>query len=273
MLSFSLKHYLKSTLGRKYIMALTGFVLVGFVMIHMLGNLLIHISPDAINAYAYKLHSIPDPLMLMIRLFLLASVLLHIWMAILLTIDNKKAKPAVTKSSVKSSYASRTMRMSGLILVSFIIFHILHYTIRVIPTMEYNNKNFFSDNISSKDYVTLYNKGIPVITNNKEIQTFNVYDMLIHGFKNIWVSFFYLLSVALLCLHLAHGISSLFQTLGFRNNKWKIILNRLAMVYGIIVFIGFASIPIRVLSGGLKYSYELNDASQQTTLQAIEKNL
>ena len=197
-------------------MAFTGLILVLFVMGHMLGNLLIFMGPDALNAYAYKLHSIPGSIMTLIRVSLLLAVVVHVWMAILLTIANKKAKPGVYKTKVKSTYASRTMRMSGVILLSFIIFHILHYTVRIVPTMEYNDKIVFSEISGTANYVPLYKSGRPVIEYGESVLTFNVYDMLIHGFKNPYLSFFYVLSVGLLCLHLAHGISSIFQTFGLR---------------------------------------------------------
>ena len=247
-------------------MAITGLVLVLFVMGHMLGNLLIYLGPDALNAYAYKLHSIPDPIMAFIRLSLLVAVGVHIWMAVLLTLENKKAKPLRFKNKVKSSYASRTMRMSGVILLSFIIFHLLHYTVRVVPTMEYNDNVVFSEIAGNSNYVPLYKEAHPVIKHGEAVQTFNVYDMLIHGFKNPYVSFFYILSVGLLCLHLAHGISSLFQTFGLRNTVWRVRLDRIGLAYGLVVFFGFASIPLATQFNLLKYSWEstetINSISQ-----------
>jgi succinate dehydrogenase / fumarate reductase cytochrome b subunit len=262
----SVRQYLQSSLGRKWLMAITGLVLVLFVMGHMLGNLLIYLGPDALNAYAYKLHSIPDPIMAFIRLSLLVAVGVHIWMAVLLTLENKKAKPLSFKNKVKSSYASRTMRMSGVILLSFIIFHLLHYTVRVVPTMEYNDNVVFSEIAGNSNYVPLYKEAHPVIKHGEAVQTFNVYDMLIHGFKNPYVSFFYILSVGLLCLHLAHGISSLFQTFGLRNRVWRVRLDHIGLAYGLVVFLGFASIPLATQLNLLKYSWEstetINSISQ-----------
>lgn len=262
----SVRQYLQSSLGRKWLMAITGLVLVLFVMGHMLGNLLIYLGPNALNAYAYKLHSIPDPIMAFIRLSLLVAVGVHIWMAVLLTLENKKAKPLSFKNKVKSSYASRTMRMSGFILLSFIIFHLLHYTVRIVPTMEYNDNVVFSEIAGNSNYVPLYKEAHPVIKHGEAVQTFNVYDMLIHGFKNPYVSFFYILSVGLLCLHLAHGISSLFQTFGLRNTVWRVRLDRIGLAYGLVVFLGFASIPLATQLNLLKYSWEstetINSISQ-----------
>ena len=252
----SVRQYLQSSLGRKWLMALTGLALVLFVMGHMLGNLLIFLGPEAINAYAYKLHSIPDPIMTLIRLSLLIAVGVHIWMAVLLTLENKKAKPLTFKNKVKSTYASRTMRMSGLILLSFIIFHILHYTVRIVPAMEYNDNAVFSEIAGNSNYVPLYKDAHPVIKYGEPVQTFNVYDMLIHGFKNPYVSFFYILSVGLLCLHLAHGIGSIFQTFGLRNTVWRVRLDRIGLIYGLVVFLGFASIPLATQLNFLNYSWE-----------------
>lgn len=265
----SIRQYLQSSLGRKWLMAMTGLILVLFVMGHMLGNLLIFLGPDAINAYAYKLHSIPDAIMTLIRLSLLLAVGIHIWMAVLLTLENKKAKPQGFKNKVKSTYASRTMRMSGVILLTFIIFHILHYTVRIVPTMEYNDNVVFTEIAGNSNYVALYKDSHPVIKYDEPVQTFNVYDMLIHGFKNPYVSFFYILSVGLLCLHLAHGISSIFQTFGLRNVAWRVRLDRVALVYGLIVFIGFASIPSAVIMEKLKYSWESSE-TENTISQSIE---
>lgn len=265
----SVRQYLQSSLGRKWLMAITGLVLVLFVMGHMLGNLLIFLGPEAINAYAHKLHSIPDPIMTLIRLSLLLAVGVHIWMAVLLTLENNKAKPLTFKNKVKSSYASRTMRMSGVILLSFIIFHILHYTVRVIPTMEYNDNAVFTKIAGNTNYVPLYKDAHPIIKYGEAVKTFNVYDMLIHGFKNPYVSFFYILSVGLLCLHLAHGISSLFQTFGLRNTVWRARLDRIGLLYGLVVFLGFASIPLATQLNILNYSWE-NSESNNAISQSIE---
>ena len=249
-----IQRYINTSMGRKLLMAITGLVLVLFVMGHMLGNLLIFFGPEAINAYAYKLHAMPKLVLNGVRLVLLASVAIHIWMAVLLTLENRKAKPLANHQSVKSTYAARTMRMSGFILLSFIIFHILHYTVRIVPGMEYNDPAIFQEKTSSLNTVPLMSQGSPVFKNGQPIETFNVYDMLVSGFENPYVSFFYVLSTGLLCLHLAHGISSLFQTLGLRNRYWRLFLDKIALAYGLIVFLGFASIPIATFTGFLKPS-------------------
>lgn len=238
--------FLKSTIGRKILMALTGLVLVLFVLGHMLGNLQIFLGPDVINAYAYKLHHVMPVAMLWgIRLFLLACIGVHIWAAISLTLDNRKARPQGydQNKSVQATYAAKTMRMSGIILLAFIIFHIAHYTARIVPGKEYNQQ--IAD-------VALVKHGEAVLHNGEVVMTFNVNDMMIDGFHVWWVSAFYIIATGLLCMHLTHGVSSMFQTVGLRNQLWRARLDRFARIYGVVVFLGFAVIPVAAMTGILK---------------------
>jgi succinate dehydrogenase / fumarate reductase cytochrome b subunit len=241
----SLCSFLKSTIGRKILMALSGLVLVLFVMGHMLGNLQIFLGADAINAYAYKLHHVLPTFGLWgIRAFLLGSIGVHIWMAVLLTLDNRKARPSgyEKKKVVQATYSSRTMRMSGVILLAFIVFHIAHYTVRSVPGLDYNAK--IAD-------VALVKNNEPVIKNGEVVMTFNVNDMMISGFQNVGVAAFYIIATGLLCMHLTHGVSSMFQSLGLRNHVWRPRLDRIALLYGWVVFLGFAVIPVASLTGVL----------------------
>ena len=165
--------FVKSTIGRKILMALTGIVLVLFVLGHMLGNLQIFLGAEVINAYAYKLHHVlPTALLWTIRLFLIICVTIHIWAAITLTLDNRRARPEKysVDRTVQATYAAKTMRMSGVILLAFILFHLAHYTARVIPGKEYNEQ--IAD-------VVLVKKGKPVIENGEPVMTFNVYNMMV----------------------------------------------------------------------------------------------
>lgn len=263
----AIRGFLNSTIGRKILMALSGVVLVLFVLGHMLGNLQIFLGPDVINAYAYKLHSLPPAALWGIRLFLLAAVVVHIWTAVLLTLENRRARPENYRAQdvVQASYSSRTMRWSGVILLAFIIFHLAHYTVRNVPGKEYNE--IIAD--------------VPLVKNGEEVykttgdgrvekvMTFNVNDMMIAGFSVWWVSAFYLIAMGLLCMHLTHGVSSMFQSLGFRNRLWRRRLDRFATVYGWVVFLGFASIPIATLSGYLEFSNPSgNDLKHMTGVSA-----
>lgn len=242
--------FLRSTIGRKVLMALTGIVLVLFVMGHMLGNLQIFLGADVINAYAYKLHYVmPSALLWAIRVFLLACIAVHIWAAVSLTLDNKRARPENYDSNrvVQATYASRTMRISGVILLAFIIFHIAHFTVRTVPGMKYEEPG-----VISPTEVPLVKSGEAVLKDGAPIMTFNVNDMMVSGFKVWWVSAFYIIATGLLCMHLAHGVSSMFQTLGLRNKQWRERLDFVSLGYGWVVFIGFAVIPLAVMTGLLK---------------------
>jgi succinate dehydrogenase / fumarate reductase cytochrome b subunit len=239
-------------------MALTGLILVLFVLGHMLGNLQIFLGPDVINAYAYKLHHVMPVAMLWgIRLFLLVCIGIHVWTAISLTLDNRKARPQGydDDKSVQTSYGAKTMRMSGIILLAFVVFHVAHYTARNVPGMEYNEQ--LTD-------VALVKHGEPVTKNGEVVMTFNVNDMMIGGFQVWWVSAFYIIATGLLCLHLTHGVSSMFQSVGLRNQLWRKRLDRVALAYGWIVFLGFAVIPVASLTG------MLNKTADAPAVEAVE---
>ena len=253
-------NFLQSTVGRKYLMALTGLILVLFVLGHMLGNLQIFLGAEAINAYAYKLHILlPASALWSIRSFLLLCIAIHVWTAVTLTLDNRKARPQgyQKKQAIQATYSSRTMRMSGIILLSFIFFHIAHFTVRSVPGMKYNEPGVISKKVdASIDFipteVPLVKKGEAVFKNGQKIMTFNVHDMMIAGFNSKLVSLFYIVATGLLCLHLTHGVSSMFQSLGIRNSFWRVRLDRVALVYGWTIFLGFAVIPIATLVGILR---------------------
>ena len=241
-----------SSLWKKYLMAVSGLVLVGFVGGHLLGNLQVYPllgGQEAFNAYAYKLHNLPYGLLYVVRAFLLATVAVHIWTAILLTLENRAARPTgyTDNKVVQASYSARTMRWSGIILLAFIIFHLAHFTVRNVPGMEYN------ETIAKTE---LLKGGKPVLEAGPDgqpvpVMAFDAYAMVISGFKNIPVSIFYIVAMALLCLHLTHGVSSMFQSLGLRNKVWRERLDKIAVAYGWVIFLGFISIPISIMTGAI----------------------
>lgn len=230
----ALKQLLTSSLGKKYIMAITGLYLVLFVFGHMVGNLQIFMGPEAINAYAHKLQSLPAPILWGFRLSMLLAVGIHVWAAVALTLENRTARdPKTPVSRIQATFSSRTMRATGVVLLVFILFHILHFTVRSIF-----------------DYSAL-----PMALIHGDEPVFDVFSMMVGGFSKWWVSLFYTVSMALLCLHLSHGVASMFQTVGLRNERYRYGLNRAASVYGWIVFLGFAVIPVGVfvsLNSGLE---------------------
>jgi len=213
------------SLVKKFLMAASGLVLVAFVLGHMLGNLQVFEgSPAPINRYSNFLHSLGE-LLWLVRIFLLVCVVVHIWMAVLLTLENRRARgpgPAV-KATVQASYASRTMIWSGFIVLAFILFHLADYTLQIIHPI-YGSLEWVDDNRSLHD----------------------VYAMIIVGFSYPAIALFYVIALGLLCLHLSHGVSSMFQSLGLRNEKWRSWMNRFAFAFGLFLFLGFASIPAAV---------------------------
>ncbi|MGC9452332.1 MAG: succinate dehydrogenase cytochrome b subunit [Oceanipulchritudo sp.] len=235
-----------SSLGKKYIMALSGLVLVGFVMGHMVGNLQMFLHPDWINEYAYKLQHLPYGLLWLVRGVLLACVVAHIVTAALLVVENHRARPRKyeARDKLQASFASRTMRYSGVVLLAFIVFHLLHYTVQSVHP-EFRELETELAGVGTMHHV--YDKLSAV----GKTTVHDVYSMVAIGFSpRYWyVSVFYILSMGLLCLHLMHGISSMFQSLGLRNMVWRARLDKLAMVIALVVFAGFASIPLAVLAG------------------------
>lgn len=219
-----------SSLGKKYIMAVTGFVLFLFVVGHLVGNLQIFLGPEILNRYGYLLQSNVE-LLWPVRIILLTLAILHIWSAARLEIENRAARGPVAYSeyhSLGSTFASRTMLVSGLIVFCFIVYHLLHYTVQVDAL-----------NFTGRSFHQLVD----------EQHRHNVYAMMVLGFSNPFVSLFYILGVGLLCLHLSHGASAMFQSLGLKNEGYRGFLDKGARIVALLIFIGYALIPIAVLCG------------------------
>jgi succinate dehydrogenase / fumarate reductase cytochrome b subunit len=218
-----------SSLGKKYVMAITGLGLWVFVIIHMLGNLQIYLGPDRLNAYGHALKSTPA-LLWGARIGLLTIAVLHIVAAIQLTSANRRARPIGygDKKVVASSFAQRTMIVSGLILLAFIIFHLAHFTLGWVNPQYLDFKD-------------------PL-----DLSRHDVYRMMIVGFSNPLISAFYIVSMGLLLLHLTHGVSSTFQSLGLRSKKTFGFFDKLARITALALFLGNSSIPLAILLGWLK---------------------
>ncbi len=217
----------QSSLGKKYVMAITGLMLFGFVVIHMIGNLQFFGGETLINEYAESLKSKP-PILWGARLSLLAAVALHITAAAQLYRANRRARPVGYDGGkvVASTLANRTIIVSGLIVFAFIIFHLAHFTIGWV------NPDFMMMTDAAGHH--------------------DVRGMMIAGFRNPAVSIFYIVSVGLLCLHLSHGVASIFQSLGLRSKKTEANLKKLALVAAIVLFFGFCAIPVAVMTGMVK---------------------
>jgi succinate dehydrogenase / fumarate reductase cytochrome b subunit len=217
----SLEFY-SSSVGKKVIMAVTGVILIGYILLHLAGNLLIFLSPSALNDYSKFLNDL-GPGLWAARIILLTAVGLHIWSAVQLAVENRKAKGPhyQFKRSIQTTYAARTMVFSGLIILAFIIYHLLHFTIRVTN---------------------------PEISHLKDaLGRHDVYSMVILSFQNVYVSAFYILAIFLLSLHLSHGFSSMFQSVGLNNEQSLPQLKWIGKVFSLLIFAGYASIPVCIL--------------------------
>ncbi len=210
-----------STVFKKAVMAVTGLILFAFVIGHLIGNLQVYEGADKMNAYGRFLR-IEPVLLWAVRLILLTAVGLHIWMTVQLALLKNKARPVgyVKKDNSHSSYASRTMYWSGPIIAAFIIYHILHLTLGVAQP------NGFRE-------------GLP-------------YENLVLGFQNPLVSGFYIVAMCLLCLHLYHGVFSMFQSLGANHPVYTPMLRKFAAGIAFAIAIGYISIPISVLAGWVR---------------------
>ncbi|MCX8237488.1 MAG: succinate dehydrogenase cytochrome b subunit [Akkermansiaceae bacterium] len=219
--SCSLCAFVKSSIGRKIIVALTGLALVLFLAGHLTGNLLIYAGPDAFNEYAHFLHTFLHGMGVWIaRIGLLVCLILHVWFTILLTKENKAARPKYAHdATVQAPKSSRMMIWSGLTILAFIVYHLLHFTIRID-------------------------------SNLAKMGETSPWHMVIEGFQNPLVVIFYVIAMTLLCSHLSHGVASIFQTLGLRSKKTAGPIKFISKAYAGIVYLGFISIPLAVLLFG-----------------------
>lgn len=208
---------LASTIAKKVVMALTGVILSGFVLVHMTGNLLLYLGPEALNAYGELLQSKPA-VVWAARAVLLGSVVLHMWAAFSLTMINRAARPVGYQKTHReaSTYASRTMLFGGPILLLFIIYHLLHFTVGSV------HSNFIRG---------------------------DVYHNVVVGFQNPVVAFAYVLAMVALSMHLFHGITSMLQTVGLSHPRYNGLRKVIGTAYAAVVTVGNLSFPLSVYFG------------------------
>ena len=219
--------FYQSSIGKKYVVAVTALLLILYVLGHLAGNLQIYLGQDRINAYAKFLHDL-GPILWVVRAILLAAFVIHIVATIQLAQENRLAKPqkyAVTDYQ-RSTMASRTMIVSGLIVLCFVIYHLLQFTLQVTDP-EFREVH---DSIGRHD----------------------VYRMLILGFRHPLVSLFYVIALFLLTTHLSHGFSSVVQTLGINNRKIANFVSTGGQTLAWVVFAGYISIPVTILLGFIR---------------------
>lgn len=220
----------RSTIGKKAIMAVTGLVLVGFVIGHMAGNLQVFLGATKMNAYASFLKSLGE-LLWLARIGLFVALVLHVLMAWQLTRQKQNARPVEYQSRAPqvSTVASRTMRWGGVLLLVFIVFHILHFTTgTVFPSA------------STPD--AMY----PVWSAT------DVYGNIISAFRTPWVVAAYVVAMLFLMLHLFHGAWSSVRTLGLARSSNHPLHRRVATVIALAVWLGFSVIPVAVFLGVIR---------------------
>ena len=200
-------------------MALSGLMMVGFLVGHMAGNLLVFLGPEVINAYAENLHNMPL-LLWSVRFGLLAALVVHVGSAITLIRRNRKARGGKygKKASLAYTQASQYMALTGTLVLCYIIYHLAHFT------WKWTHPEFLQD-------------------------PGDIYSMIVSSFLNPWISLVYLVSMAVLGLHLFHGISSTLDTLGLYHKSYTQILRKGAMSLALILALGFSVIPLAVLLG------------------------
>jgi len=215
--------FYEAPVGKKVIMAVTGVILFGFVVGHLIGNLQIYIPPDPVTGryklddYGEMLHHLGG-ILWVVRLVLLSSVLLHVWSAIQLTLQANAARPIAytKKDNAHSSYASRTMIWSGPIIGVFIIYHLLHFTGGQL---------------------------------HPDFKFLHVHDNVVRGFKDPLASLFYIVAMSMLGTHLYHGLWSMFQSVGVSHPRYTPAIKLFAKLAAAVLVLGNISIPISVMVG------------------------
>lgn len=230
----------RSAVGKKAVMAVSGIILFGFIVMHLIGNLKIFEAGQFdvyrngaykpmryLDAYGYFLRHVGEPfvpaytLLWIFRIVLLVAVVLHIWAAWQVTRMSQAARPReyVSRPKIHTTYASRTMRWGGVIILLFVIYHLLHFTTGTV---------------------------------HPDFQEGNVYHNVVTGFSVWYVSLFYIVAQVALGFHLYHGLWSMFQSLGWnhpRFNRWR---NGFAHAFAWIITLGNISFPLAVLTGWVR---------------------
>jgi len=206
-----------STLGKKYLMALTGLLLFGFVVGHLAGNLQLYLGEEVYNAYAHKIQSL-GPLLWVVRAVLLSIVAVHIVVALQLWLRNRRSRPVKYKvfNPPAVDYAAKTMILSGPIIGLFIVYHLLHFTVG----------NVHHDFIRG-----------------------DVYHNVVSSFQVSWVAAFYILANLLLAIHLYHGLWSVFQSFGWDHPRFGGSRRWIAVAFALVIGAGNISMPLAVLAG------------------------
>jgi succinate dehydrogenase / fumarate reductase cytochrome b subunit len=230
----------RSAVGKKAVMAVTGIILFGFIVMHMIGNLKIYeagqfqVFRDGaykpmryLDAYGFFLRHVGEPLvpaytlLWIVRSILIVAVVLHIWAAWQVTRMSQAARPRdyVSRPKIHTTYAARTMRWGGVIILLFVIYHLLHFTTGTV---------------------------------HPDFQEGNVYHNVVTGFSVWYVSLFYIVAQVALGFHLYHGLWSMFQSLGWNHPRFNHWRNGFAHAFAWIITLGNISFPLAVLAGWVR---------------------
>lgn len=217
----------RSTVGTKFLVAASGAVLVAFVFLHMVGNLQVFLGPDSLNRYAAMLKS-AGLLLWLARIGLLAALAVHVWGVVRLSLRNRAARGGAyaRQRPLASSYGARHMLMTGLVLLAFVVYHLLHFTVGV----------------THPDHFGLYDAD----------GRHDVYSMVVLGFREPAVSAAYVAAMLLLGLHVGHGVGSAFRSAGLSGPRLRSALEACGRALAVIVVAGNVSIPLACLAGWIE---------------------
>ncbi len=236
-MSGGLGRTLKSSIGAKWLMALTGLALVLFVLAHMAGNLQIFAGRAKLNAYAETLQHL-GPLLWVMRLGLLTIFVLHVITALQVNAANDRARPVpyATAQPQVTGFAARHMLLTGLLVLAFVAYHLAHFTL----------------GWTNPEHYRLHEAAMKIGSGLETYERHDVYGMVVAGYRVWWISGLYLIAQGLLALHLWHGVSSALHTLGVTHPAMARVKPALGPVLATVVFVGNVSIPLGVLAGVVK---------------------
>jgi succinate dehydrogenase / fumarate reductase cytochrome b subunit len=227
----------RSNIFQKWLMALTGLLLVGFLLGHLSGNLLVFLGKEDINSYAHGLRTMGHGMVIwIVRLGLLSMFVLHVTAAITLSRRNRAARPQsyAKVTPRKSTVASRTMLYSGLLLLSYVVYHLAHFTWGAVHAGNYAGQTGWEYTLADGTLVP------------------DVYRMVVASFQVPLIAVLYVLSMVMVGLHLNHAIASAFQTMGVTNQRFVPLIRRIGPALSFIVAAGFSAVPLAILAGVVK---------------------
>jgi succinate dehydrogenase / fumarate reductase cytochrome b subunit len=234
--------FFDSSVGAKITVALTGLGLAAFAIVHMIGNLKVFSGPESINKYAYFLKHDLGALIWIARAGLLGIFLLHIVLAIRLTLRSRAARPVAYAypGSVLATVSSRTMIWSGAVVGLFILFHLAHFTFAWVHGVEVVDRG--TGRLEWKSYLEL----------KDPLGHHDVYRMVVAGFTTPWLAVLYIVAQVVLFVHLLHGVQSAFQTLGLKNSRFRRAIRLLGFTVAAVILLGNLAIVIGVWAGFAK---------------------